>query len=486
MTGLRLRRLLGGILAVTTLSSGGLSVRDTVVNGIPSLRLMDGRGWSGNLKIDSERGELRASLEGAPDSVLQVFDRNPFARMGGLTRPLRFPPRVTKSRLVLPKATASSLLRSMGVARAAADNVEVSKARRKTPETTQAMAKPVPHILAPPILAPTPPAPDTPREAAPTPDTPRVVKPTMETPSSPVVERPSTPSLDTPSTAPVEEATAPSTSVPEAPSTDSVASPSPPSAPEVAEVDETEPPVAAAHKGVFTVVIDAGHGGKDPGARGQKADGTAVLEKMATLQVALKLRDELAGHKGIKVVMTRDKDVFVELSGRTRIANAAKGDLFISLHCNSLPAGSKRRDEVDGFMVYLLREAVDQRDKAIERRENDAINYETGAHQTKEALSPVEWMLLDHQLNLYTKESERFAGLVVRKLQSQGPVAKERTGASQAGFFVLVGALMPSVLIEMGYVSSPADAAALTDPARQKKIAGSIAEAIDQFRAGKR
>gem|GEM_PF-1316626 len=492
MNDARLRRLLGGILAATTLSMAGLSVRDTVVEGIPSLRLMEGHGWSGSLKIESERGQLRASLEGVPDSVLQVFDRNPFARMAGLTRPLHFPPRVTKTRLVLPKVAALPLLRGMGVARATADKVAVSKARTRgtapisEPKATQPL----------PIAVPTPPVPDATGTDTPSmdarkfaksgPDTPEVAKPTVEHPASPSVAIPSAPAPDTPSTTAPKPVTAPEASAPEVPSPDSVASPSSPSVPEAAQVDGAETPVAAAHKGVFTVVIDAGHGGKDPGARGAKADGTPVLEKMATLQVALKLRDALASHKGIRVVMTRDKDVFVELSGRTRIANAAKGDLFISLHCNSLPAGSKRRDEVDGFMVYLLREAVDQRDKAIERRENEAINYETGAHQTKEALSPVEWMLLDHQLNLYTKESERFAGLVVRKLQSEGPVTKERTGASQAGFFVLVGALMPSVLIEMGYVSSPADAAALTDPARQKKIAESIAEAIDQFRAGKR
>jgi N-acetylmuramoyl-L-alanine amidase len=462
----RLPRLLGWILAASSLSMGGLSVKDTVVFGIPSLRLMEGRGWDGNLRIDSERGQLRATLEGVPDSVLVVFDRNPFAQMGGLTRPLRIPPRVTKSRLVLPKATALALLHRMGVARAAVDKVAVARTPRKISDTS---------------VAPIPPGAEMPKAVATGAGTP--TPSAVVAPSSPVVDTPTSPGLDTPVAPAPDAVSAPAARSPEAPEADTVAIPETPTTPDVAKA---EPPAATVHKGVFTVVVDAGHGGKDPGARGRKADGTTVLEKMATLQVALKLRDALAGHKGIKVVMTRDKDVFVELSGRTRIANAAKGDLFISLHCNSLPTGSKRRDEVDGFMVYLLREAMDERDKAIERRENDAIDYETGAHQTKEALSPVEWMLLDHQLNLYTKESERFAGLVVGKLQSQGPVAKERTGASQAGFFVLVGALMPSVLIEMGYVSSPADAAALTDPARQRRIAESIAESIEQFRSGKR
>jgi N-acetylmuramoyl-L-alanine amidase len=238
-------------------------------------------------------------------------------------------------------------------------------------------------------------------------------------------------------------------------------------------------------KGVFTVVIDAGHGGKDPGAIGKLGD-QDVMEKVATLQVARKIRDELSKHKGIKVVMTRDKDVFLELGERTKVANDAKGELFVSLHCNSLPLNSKRRDEVDGFMVYLLREAKDENDRAIERRENAVIKFETGERAKKQSLDPVEWMMLEHQLNLYTKESERFAGLVVQNLSKEGTVEKERTGAGQAGFFVLVGALMPSVLIEMGYVSNPRDAVTLSDPAKQQHIAEQIAKAIEEFRRTRR
>jgi N-acetylmuramoyl-L-alanine amidase len=432
---------LSWILAAATLSSAGLSVKDTVVFGVPGVRLMNGSGWDGELKIDSERGELRASLEGRSDSVLVVFDRNPFARMAGRTRPLQFPPRVTKSRLVLPKIATADLFPRLDLGRAAVDKTAI-KATIK-PSSDSSKADPV---RAPVVAMPT--------------------HPSVDTPS---VLPPTAPHTPEPSVVPPEESD--SVDAPETPSTPSVEVPKAPSAP--------------AKMGVFTVVIDAGHGGKDPGANGKKANGTAILEKMATLQVARRLRDVLASRKGIKVVMTRDQDVFVELAGRTRIANEAKGDLFVSLHCNSLPTASKRRDAVNGFMVYLLREAKDERDRAIERRENEAISYETGEHQKKEALSPVEWMLLDHQLNLYTKESERFAGLVVRKLQAEGPVTKERTGASQAGFFVLVGALMPSVLIEMGYVSNAADADALSDTDRQKKIAEGIADAIDGFRSGK-
>jgi len=427
-------------LGLAPLAWGSLSVKDTVVMGVPSVRLMEGEGWEGELKIDSERGEPRASLEGSKDSVLVVFDRNPFARMAGRTRPLSHPPRVTKSRLVLPKWATADLFRRLGVVRLAS------------------ASKPKPETSAKPVTRPEPPQ--------------------VALPAAPPPVSPAPPSLDPPDAPDVPDSADAATSPSPTEST-AVAAAHAPSVPEVAS---PTPP----RKGTFTVVIDAGHGGKDPGASGKRSDETQVLEKMATLQIARKLRDQLNGRKDIHVVMTRDQDVFVELAERTHRANAAKGDLFVSLHCNSLPTNSKRREEVDGFMVYLLREAKDESDRAIERRENEAIRYETGERQKKEALSPVEWMMLEHQLNQYTKESERFAGLVVRKLQSEGPVTKERTGAGQAGFFVLVGALMPSVLVEMGYLSNASDADALSDTDRQERVARGIADAIESFKASRR
>ena len=427
--------LLGLLFWGATLCSAEVSVKDTTVGGIPSIRFLAGPGVPGDLKIAQERGVFRASLEGTSDSILVVFDRNPFAQMMGRTRPLILAPRVTKTRLVLAKSTALPLLERLGL-----------DPRGRTASPPPVVAAAVPTEIVAKVEA----------------------------------------------SEPVESIEPPGLPAPEAPRTSDPAADAPPAAQmptEDAEPDAEEsesvalPPVG--RKGSFTVVIDAGHGGKDPGAVG-KIDGKDVLEKNATLQVARKLRDELSKLAGVKVVMTRDKDVFLELSERTRIANAAKGDLFVSLHCNSLPLNSKRREEVNGFMVYLLREAKDDNDRAIERRENEAIRYETGERAKKQSLGPVEWMMLEHQLNLYTKESERLAGLVVNNLARQGPVEKERTGAGQAGFFVLVGALMPSVLIEMGYVSSTDDAAALIDPARQKRIAVGIAKSIDEFRKTRR
>lgn len=297
----------------------------------------------------------------------------------------------------------------------------------------------------------------------------------------------SAPATTTTPPQPVTLSVAPDPPTATAPSpTPDTAAPSTPDAPapepHQASVPASNNPDVAGDDGVFTVVIDAGHGGKDPGAVGQKVGGKPILEKDATLAIALKLRDELKTKPGIRVVMTRETDVFLSLGERTRLANAGKGDLFVSLHCNSLPLDSKRRDEVEGFMVYLLREAKSEADRTIERRENEAIRFETGERQAKQSLTPVEWMMLEHQLNLYTKESERLAGLMVRNLEKQGPVKKERTGAGQAGFFVLAGALMPSVLVEMGFVSHSHDAQQLGTDAGRKAIARQLARSIDEFR----
>lgn len=298
--------------------------------------------------------------------------------------------------------------------------------------------------------------------------------PTAPPPETSIPSAPPEPPAVTPaSPSPAPDSAEPSAPAPSAPSTPE---PLPATAPPSNHSD------VAGDDGVFTVVIDAGHGGKDPGAVGQKVGGKPILEKDATLAIALKLRDELKSKPGIRVVMTRETDVFLSLGERTRLANAGKGDLFVSLHCNSLPLDSKRRDEVEGFMVYLLREAKSEADRTIERRENEAIRFETGERQRKQSLTPVEWMMLEHQLNLYTKESERLAGLMVRNLEKQGPVKKERTGAGQAGFFVLAGALMPSVLVEMGFVSHSHDAQQLGTDAGRKAIARQLARSIDEFR----
>ena len=147
-------------------------------------------------------------------------------------------------------------------------------------------------------------------------------------------------------------------------------------------------------------------------------------------------------------------------------------------------AGSpKRKKVVTGFMAYILREGESEEDKALARRENQAVSEGSGKANKKE-ITPVEWILLEHQLNLYSKKSESFAERIVKEF-SDFTIGKYGTGAGQAGFYVLVGAYMPAVLFEMGFLTNENDRRFLASEKGQKKIASKLAKVIDGFLGGK-
>lgn len=226
-------------------------------------------------------------------------------------------------------------------------------------------------------------------------------------------------------------------------------------------------------KRVRTIIVDPGHGGKDPGARIG-----GLNEADITLAVGLKLRAELR-KKGYKVLMTREKDEYKSLDERPKFASERGGDLFISLHCNSIDGSAARKRSVRGFVVYILREGESEEDKALARRENEAMAFEkTRARATE--ITPVDWILLEHQLNLYSKESEVLAERIVESFDGFG-IGKYSTGARQAGFYVLVGAYMPAVLFEMGYMTHEGDRALMASPKGQAEIAKRLAEALDRY-----
>ena len=245
------------------------------------------------------------------------------------------------------------------------------------------------------------------------------------------------------------------------------------------EAKKAAPAPVPAGKGkkVHTVIIDPGHGGKDSGALGLKAK-----EKDLTLAVGKKLRAELE-KRGYAVRMTRDSDVFITLKQRPELASKWKGDLFVSLHCDAIAGDATRKAQTKGFKAFILREAESEEDKAIARRENKFIDEASDAGARRE-LSPVEWILLEHQLNLYTKESEEFAYELVQSLAVESvPIPKNGSGAGQAGFYVLVGAFMPAVLLEMGFISNPAEEKYMASEAGQDELAAKIADGIDRYRA---
>jgi N-acetylmuramoyl-L-alanine amidase len=222
-----------------------------------------------------------------------------------------------------------------------------------------------------------------------------------------------------------------------------------------------------------TVIIDPGHGGKDQGAMV-----AGVNEAQVTLAVAKELKAALT-RLGYRALMTRESDTFISLPDRPKFASEKGGDLFISLHCNSIGGAPKHKQQVSGFTAYILREGESEEDKALARRENEAIGAEGG--KSKAEISPVEWILLEHQLNLYAKESESFAADLIGAFEGNG-IPKYQTGASQAGFYVLVGAYMPAVLFEMGFLTNDQDRRVLASEKGRKQIAERLAKAIDQYR----
>jgi N-acetylmuramoyl-L-alanine amidase len=222
-----------------------------------------------------------------------------------------------------------------------------------------------------------------------------------------------------------------------------------------------------------TVILDPGHGGKDKGAI---VDGT--YEADITLAVSKDLKKELEA-KGFRVLMTRTDDTYKTLGERPKFASDKARDLFISLHCNSIGGTEKRKRTVSGYTVYILREGESEEDKALARRENAAIKEEA-RKDGKADISPVEWILLEHQLNLYSKQSEEFTEKVVKAFEGS-VMGKYSTGARQAGFYVLVGAFMPAILFEMGFLTHPEDRRIMKSRKGQKEIAQRLSVAVADF-----
>ena len=226
---------------------------------------------------------------------------------------------------------------------------------------------------------------------------------------------------------------------------------------------------------VKTIVIDPGHGGKDTGAQGKNSN-----EKDIVLAVGKLLKKELE-KEGFKVKMTRDKDVFIELGERANLANQWDGDLFISLHCNAIDASPERKKQIKGYHVYVLRAPESEEDKAIARRENKVATL-YGEKNAKEELSPIEWFKLEARLEKYKQNSYMFTEEMLKAFDG-GKIKRQGGGVGGAGFMVLVGALMPAVLFEIGFISNPEEEAYMTTAKAQEDIAARVAKAVSTYKA---
>lgn len=222
------------------------------------------------------------------------------------------------------------------------------------------------------------------------------------------------------------------------------------------------------------IVIDPGHGGRDPGAIGYRG----TKEKDVNLGISLKLGKLIEkNHKNIKVVYTRADDRFIELYRRGQIANENNGKLFISIHCNST---DERPGTRKGSEVYLLRPGRTEDAIRIAERENSVIKLEEGYEERYKFLSDENFILTAMASTANVKHSEKFAELISEKFEKNLPL--KNNGVKQAGFYVLVGAAMPSVLIETGYINNPDDEMFLRSEDGQQKIAEEIYKAIVEYK----
>jgi len=222
-----------------------------------------------------------------------------------------------------------------------------------------------------------------------------------------------------------------------------------------------------------TVIIDPGHGGRDEGAVGP----TGLKEKDVALDIALRLAKLLREELGMQVVLTRTEDVFVPLQERARIAVNGGGQLFISLHCNS-----SKNPKVVGIETYFLSEAKTEDAREVARRENASLRFEEVIPSLKEDNFPLKDILTDMLSDQFLKESQKLAACVQEELVRG--LGLEDRGVKQAGFYVMLGtgAAMPSVLVELGFISNRGEERLLKTSAFRRRAALALFRAIRNFK----
>ena len=226
----------------------------------------------------------------------------------------------------------------------------------------------------------------------------------------------------------------------------------------------------------FTVVLDPGHGGKDPGCVGSVKTNQ---EKHIALNIALEVgRLIQANLSGVKVVYTRANDTFIALGRRAEIANNAKADLFVSIHVNALPKSSGRNTM--GVQSYTLSLEPSAVNLEVEKRENAVIALEGDEAKKYDYFSSAEAdIMFELMQDRDMQQSVRFAQMAQQEMVKTA--GRQNMGVRQANLAVLRLTYMPSVLLEVGFISTPAEEQFLLSDAGQKKLAQSIYNAIAQY-----
>ena len=222
-----------------------------------------------------------------------------------------------------------------------------------------------------------------------------------------------------------------------------------------------------------TIVLDAGHGGKDPGTTGKYG----TKEKDIVLDITKRVGRLLEKNTGIKVVYTRTEDIWIPLWKRNKIANEAGGKVFVSIHINSNP-----NRKIKGFDTYFFSSAYSAEAIEVAARENSVIEFEE-KKINYEKLSMERKITATMASSMFLKESEGLAAIIQEELDKI--LNTPNRGVKQAGFYVLSGASMPCVLIEGGFVSNPSEEKNLKSPAYRKKLAKGIYKAILKFKSSR-
>jgi N-acetylmuramoyl-L-alanine amidase len=219
--------------------------------------------------------------------------------------------------------------------------------------------------------------------------------------------------------------------------------------------------------GVSRIVVDAGHGGKDPGAAGYYR---GAREKDITLSLAKRLKKKLEARIGCEVILTRDRDVFLTLEERTALANTKNADLFVSIHVNA-----NRDHRAFGTETYILNLATDEESIRVAAMEN--------ATSTKN-ISDLQTILTELMQNAKVNESSRLASHVQSNLVAH--LGKKYSqindkGVKGAPFYVLLGSTMPAILVETAFISNPRECKRLLDPAFQDRLCDGLAQGIEKY-----
>lgn len=225
---------------------------------------------------------------------------------------------------------------------------------------------------------------------------------------------------------------------------------------------------------INTVVIDAGHGGHDPGTSGKK-----FKEKDIALSIALKVGQYIEQYvPGVKVIYTRSTDVYVPLDERAEIANKNKADLFISIHVNSIPNAT-----TFGTETWVMGVHKSESNLQVAKRENAVILLDEDYHERYQGFDPnsdESYILFSLSQNSYQISSQRLAGLVENQMGVR--VGRHSRGVKQAGFVVLYKTAMPSVLVETGFITNPKEEAYLGSEKGQELLASGIYRAFKEYK----